>query len=77
MVAHSSVVPDAKRRVRLSSCPLVCLELFFRGAMRLEKVDAMDEDLKQMSREQLIEAVISLRAGIRRHRDSTGLKQKD
>jgi hypothetical protein len=40
--------------------------------MRLEEVDAMDEDLKQMSREQLIEAVMSLRAGIRRHRDSTG-----
>ena len=32
----------------------------------------MDTDLEQMSREQLIEEVIKLRQGIRRHRDSTG-----
>jgi hypothetical protein len=32
----------------------------------------MDEDLKDMSREQLIEEVRKLRAGIRTHRDSTG-----
>ena len=32
----------------------------------------MDDDLEQMSREQLIEEVRRLRAGIRTHRDSTG-----
>ncbi len=31
-----------------------------------------DEDLQQLSREQLIEEVKKLRAGIREHRDSTG-----
>lgn len=31
----------------------------------------MDEDLEQFSREQLIEEVRKLRAGIREHRDST------
>ena len=33
---------------------------------------AMDEDLSALSREQLIEEVRRLRAGIRQHRDSTG-----
>ena len=32
----------------------------------------MDEDLQSLSREQLIEEVMKLRAGIREHRDSTG-----
>jgi hypothetical protein len=32
----------------------------------------MDEDLNQMSREQLIAEARRLRAGIRQHRDSTG-----
>ena len=32
----------------------------------------MDEDLTQMSREQLVEEVRRLRAGIREHRDSSG-----
>jgi len=32
----------------------------------------MDDDLQSMSREQLIAQVKKLRAGIRRHRDSTG-----
>lgn len=32
----------------------------------------MDEDLEQMSREQLIAEVTKLRRGIREHRDSTG-----
>lgn len=32
----------------------------------------MDDDLEQMSREQLIDEVRKLRAGIRSHRDSTG-----
>ena len=32
----------------------------------------MDEDLKDMSRQQQIEEVRKLRAGIRTHRDSTG-----
>lgn len=32
----------------------------------------MDEDLQQMSKDQLIEEVKKLRAGIREHRDSTG-----
>ena len=32
----------------------------------------MDEDLKGMSREQLIEEVRKLRGGIRAHRDSSG-----
>ena len=32
----------------------------------------MDEDLQEMTREQLIDEVKRLRAGIRRHRDSTG-----
>jgi len=32
----------------------------------------MDEDLQQMSKDQLIEEVKKLRAGIRQHRDSTG-----
>ncbi len=32
----------------------------------------MDEDLDAMSREQLIEEMRKLRAGIRAHRDSTG-----
>jgi hypothetical protein len=31
----------------------------------------MDEDLEQMSREQLVNVVRELRAGIRKHRDST------
>jgi hypothetical protein len=31
----------------------------------------MDADLERMSREQLIEEVIKLRAGVRAHRDST------
>ena len=32
----------------------------------------MDEDLELMSREQLVNVVRELRAGIRKHRDSTG-----
>ena len=32
----------------------------------------MDDDLNQMSREQLVEEVKKLRQGIRAHRDSTG-----
>ena len=32
----------------------------------------MDEDLLQMSKDQLIEEIKKLRAGIREHRDSTG-----
>ena len=32
----------------------------------------MDEELYQMSNQQLIEEIIKLRAGIREHRDSTG-----
>lgn len=32
----------------------------------------MDDDLEQMSREELVGEVKKLRAGIRRHRDSTG-----
>lgn len=32
----------------------------------------MDEDLQQMSKEELLEEVRKLRAGIREHRDSTG-----
>jgi hypothetical protein len=32
----------------------------------------MDEDLNEMSREQLIAAVRTLRAGIRTHRDASG-----
>jgi hypothetical protein len=32
----------------------------------------MDEDVEQMSREQLVAEVKRLRQGIRRHRDSTG-----
>ena len=32
----------------------------------------MDTDLEKMSREQLMEEVMKLRQGIRRHRDSTG-----
>ena len=32
----------------------------------------MDEDLRDLSREQLIDEVKKLRAGIRAHRDSTG-----
>jgi len=32
----------------------------------------MDEALQEMSKEQLIEEVKKLRAGIRKHRDSTG-----
>ena len=36
------------------------------------KLFTMDEDLQQMSKDQLIEEVKKLRAGIREHRDSTG-----
>ena len=32
----------------------------------------MDEELQQMSKAQLIEEIKKLRAGIRKHRDSTG-----
>jgi hypothetical protein len=32
----------------------------------------MDEDLQQMSKDELVEEVEKLRAGIREHRDSTG-----
>lgn len=32
----------------------------------------MDEDLKAMSRDQLVDEVLKLRAGIREHRDSSG-----
>ena len=32
----------------------------------------MDEDVNQMSREELVDEVKRLRAGIREHRDSTG-----
>ena len=32
----------------------------------------MDEDILQMSRDQLLEEIRKLRAGIREHRDSTG-----
>ena len=32
----------------------------------------MDEDILQMSRDQLLEEIKKLRAGIREHRDSTG-----
>ena len=32
----------------------------------------MDEDLQQMTNDELIEEVIKLRMGIREHRDSTG-----
>jgi hypothetical protein len=34
--------------------------------------DHMDDDLKQMSREELVGEVKKLRQGIREHRDSTG-----
>lgn len=32
----------------------------------------MDDDLERMSRDDLVDEVKKLRAGIRRHRDSTG-----
>jgi hypothetical protein len=32
----------------------------------------MDDDLQQLTREQLVETVIKLRNGIRKHRDSSG-----
>ena len=32
----------------------------------------MDEDLKELNREQLMDEIIKLRNGIREHRDSTG-----
>ena len=32
----------------------------------------MDEDLRDMSREDLIEEVMKLRTGVRQHRDATG-----
>jgi hypothetical protein len=32
----------------------------------------MDEDLDQMSREELVEEIKKLRQGIRKHRDSSG-----
>jgi len=32
----------------------------------------MDEDVQQMSRDELVEEIKKLRAGIRKHRDSTG-----
>jgi hypothetical protein len=35
-------------------------------------MDKMDEDLEQMTREQLAAEVLKLRRGIREHRDSTG-----
>jgi hypothetical protein len=37
-----------------------------------EHTDAVDEDLDQMTREQLGAEVVKLRAAIRRHRDSSG-----
>jgi hypothetical protein len=38
----------------------------------MSKTLPMDEDLKLMSKDQLIDEVIKLRMGIREHRDSTG-----
>jgi len=32
----------------------------------------MDEDIQQMSKEELVEEIKKLRTGIRKHRDSTG-----
>jgi len=32
----------------------------------------MDEDLKQLNRDELIQEIIKLRNGVREHRDSTG-----
>jgi len=32
----------------------------------------MDEDIQQMSKDELVEEIKKLRAGIRKHRDSTG-----
>lgn len=37
----------------------------------------MDEDLQQMTREELIDEVKKLRQGIRRHRDSSLHERKD
>jgi hypothetical protein len=38
----------------------------------LGNIKLMDEDVNQMSKEQLVEEIKKLRAGIRQHRDSTG-----
>jgi hypothetical protein len=48
------------------------LHLGVRGQTIMPSGGAMDEDLDQMSREELIAEVKKLRQGIRRHRDSTG-----
>ena len=46
--------------------------LHLRFEIGLARSPRMDEDLNSMSREQLLEEVRRLRAGIREHRDSTG-----
>jgi hypothetical protein len=47
-------------------------QIVLRAKLSAPSGGAMDEDLDQMSREELIAEVKKLRQGIRRHRDSTG-----
>jgi hypothetical protein len=46
--------------------------LIMNGSSNANEVMRMDEDLEVLSRDQLIEQVRQLRAGIRAHRDSSG-----
>src|SRR5689334_8248694 len=58
-----------RARLRTRSMPTGCSRPRKRAAFRFEP---MDEDLASRSREQLIDEVRRLRAGIRAHRDSSG-----
>jgi hypothetical protein len=58
----------------VSGCELPDLRLTFITLSGPDNLNlgVMDEDLQLMSKEQLIDEVKKLRAGIREHRDSTG-----
>src|SRR6266511_3669342 len=45
---------------------------FDQSACKADVITSTDRDLQSLSREDLVQEVIRLREGIRRHRDSTG-----
>jgi hypothetical protein len=55
-------------QTRGNTVPRLCCTLFTLTGTRWR----MDEDVEQMTKEQLIHEVKKLRAGIRQHRDSSG-----
>ncbi len=55
-----------------SSCKKIKTSLLIRAYIGSIRRSLMDEDLQNLTREELIAEVLRLRAGIRQHRDSSG-----